>query len=55
MIQKTVALVLGGGGAAGNAWRIGVMAGMADTGLDLAEVADLVIGALPSATAAAAA
>ena len=30
-----VALVLGGGGAAGQAWQIGVIAGLAEAGLDL--------------------
>jgi NTE family protein len=48
-----VALVLGGGGAAGNAWEIGVIAGLAEAGLDLTEVADLVIGTSAGATAAA--
>lgn len=48
-----VALVLGGGGAAGNAWEIGVIAGLAEGGLDLTEVADLVIGTSAGATSAA--
>src|SRR6202012_3718969 len=48
-----VALVLGGGGAAGNAWQIGVIAGLAEAGLDLTEAADLVIGTSAGATAAA--
>lgn len=48
-----VALVLGGGGAAGNAWEIGVIAGLAEAGLDLTETADLVIGTSAGATAAA--
>src|SRR5487761_1736332 len=48
-----VALVLGGGGAAGNAWEIGVMAGLAEAGLDLTEAADLVVGTSAGATAAA--
>ncbi|MGH3636406.1 MAG: patatin-like phospholipase family protein [Mycobacterium sp.] len=48
-----VALVLGGGGAAGNAWEIGVIAGLAEAGLDLAETADVVIGTSSGATAAA--
>ena len=47
-----VALVLGGGGAAGNAWMIGIIAGLADAGLDLTEAADLVIGTSSGATAA---
>ena len=48
-----VALVLGGGGAAGNAWQIGVIAGLAEAGLDLTESADLVIGTSAGATTAA--
>jgi NTE family protein len=48
-----VALVLGGGGAAGNAWQIGVIAGLAEAGLDLTEAADLVIGTSAGATTAA--
>src|SRR5580693_7476741 len=48
-----VALVLGGGGAAGNAWQIGIIAGLAEAGLDMTEAADLVIGTSSGATAAA--
>ena len=48
-----VALVLGGGGAAGNAWEIGIIAGLAEAGLDMEEAADLVIGTSAGATAAA--
>lgn len=48
-----VALVLGGGGAAGNAWQMGVIAGLADAGYDLTELADLVIGTSAGSTAAA--
>ena len=48
-----VALVLGGGGAAGNAWEIGVIAGLAEAGLDMTEAADLVVGTSSGATAAA--
>ena len=48
-----VALVLGGGGAAGNAWEIGIVAGLAEAGLDMTEAADLVIGTSAGATAAA--
>jgi NTE family protein len=40
------ALVLGGGGSAGNAWVIGVIAGLFDTGLDVT-TADLTIGTSP--------
>jgi NTE family protein len=46
------ALVLGGGGAAGNAWEIGVIAGLSDAGLDVTE-ADLIIGTSAGSTAAA--
>jgi NTE family protein len=46
------ALVLGGGGAAGNAWLIGVLAGLTDAGLDVTG-ADLVVGTSAGATAAA--
>src|SRR4051812_29481843 len=46
------ALVLGGGGATGNAWLIGVIAGLFDAGLDVTE-ADLIIGTSAGSTAAA--
>lgn len=46
------ALVIGGGGAAGNAWVIGVIAALFDAGLDVTE-ADLIIGTSAGATAAA--
>ena len=46
------ALVLGGGGSAGNAWLIGVIAGLFDAGLDVAH-ADLTIGTSAGSTAAA--
>lgn len=52
-IVHDVALVLGGGGAAGQAWEIGVIAGLAEAGLDLTQAADLVIGTSAGATAAA--
>ena len=45
------ALVLGGGGAAGNAWLIGVIAGLFDAGLDVTE-AELIIGTSAGSTAA---
>jgi predicted acylesterase/phospholipase RssA len=48
-----VALVLGGGGAAGQAWQIGVIAGLAEAGLDLTEAADLVAGTSSGSTTAA--
>ncbi|HYV76848.1 MAG TPA: hypothetical protein VE979_01850, partial [Streptosporangiaceae bacterium] len=37
------ALVLAGGGAAGNAWELGLIAGLSDAGIDVTE-ADLIIG-----------
>ncbi len=46
------ALVLGGGGSVGNAWLIGVIAGLFDAGLDVTE-ADLIIGTSAGSTAAA--
>jgi NTE family protein len=48
-----IALVLGGGGAAGNAWLIGIIAGLAEAGVDMTEAADLVVGTSAGATAAA--
>jgi NTE family protein len=46
------ALVLGGGGSAGNAWLIGAIAGLFDAGLNVTE-ADLIIGTSAGSTAAA--
>lgn len=46
------ALVLGGGGSAGNAWLIGVIAGLFEAGVDVTE-ADLTIGTSAGSTAAA--
>ncbi|WP_407345310.1 patatin-like phospholipase family protein [Pengzhenrongella phosphoraccumulans] len=46
------ALVLGGGGSTGNAWLIGVAAGLFDAGLDVT-TADLTIGTSAGSTAAA--
>ena len=37
MVHKNVALVLGGGGSAGHAWTIGVIAGLAEAGIDMTE------------------
>src|SRR5262245_53845312 len=48
-----VALVLGAGGAAGQAWQIGVIAGLAEAGLDMTEAADVVIGTSSGSTTAA--
>ena len=46
------ALVLGGGGSTGNAWLIGVIAGLFDAGLDVT-TADLTIGTSAGSTAGA--
>ena len=46
------ALVLGGGGSTGNAWLIGVTAGLFDAGLDVT-TADLTVGTSAGSTAAA--
>jgi NTE family protein len=46
------ALVLGGGGSTGNAWLIGVFAGLFEAGLDVSH-ADLIIGTSAGSTAAA--
>ena len=53
LASHKVALVLGGGGAAGNAWLIGIIAGLADAGVDMTKAADLVIGTSAGATTAA--
>ena len=50
--RRDRALVLHGGGSAGNAWEIGVVAGLFDAGLDVTE-ADLIIGTSAGSTAAA--
>jgi NTE family protein len=46
------ALVLGGGGSSGNAWSIGIIAGLLHAGLHL-ERADLIVGTSAGATTAA--
>jgi len=46
------ALVLAGGGAAGNAWELGLIAGLSDAGVDVIE-ADLIIGTSAGSTVAA--
>ncbi len=46
------ALVLGGGGASGNAWAIGVITSLFDAGLDVTQ-ADLIIGTSAGSTVAA--
>jgi NTE family protein len=43
-MTKTHALVLGGGGVAGIAWTIGILAGLADQGSDLREESDFILG-----------
>jgi len=48
----TRALVLAGGGAAGNAWELGLVAGLAEGGVDVTD-ADVVIGTSAGATVAA--
>lgn len=52
MDRKSLALVLGGGGSAGHAWTIGIVAGLAEAGIDMTKAADLVIGTSSGATAA---
>lgn len=52
-MEKNIAVVLGGGGSTGNAWLIGVLAGLAEAALDLGTLADTVIGTSAGATAAA--
>ena len=51
-MTPTRALVLAGGGAAGNAWELGLIAGLSDAGVDVTG-ADLVIGTSAGATVAA--
>jgi NTE family protein len=51
MVVSERALVFGGGGSAGNAWEIGVIAGLLDAGLDVTK-ADLIIGTSAGSTAA---
>ena len=46
------ALVLAGGGAAGNAWELGLIAGLSDAGVEVTE-ADLIIGTSAGSTVAA--
>ncbi len=46
------ALVLAGAGAAGNAWELGLIAGLSDAGMDVTE-ADLIIGTSAGSTVAA--
>src|SRR4051812_45275275 len=48
----TRALVLAGAGAAGNAWQLGLIAGLYEAGLDVTE-ADLIVGTSAGSTVAA--
>ena len=50
--QRERALVLGGGGSTGNAWLIGVIAGLSEAGLDVTR-ADVTIGTSAGSTTAA--
>jgi len=50
--SNTRALVLAGAGAAGNAWELGLIAGLSDAGVDVTE-ADLIIGTSAGSTVAA--
>jgi NTE family protein len=49
---NTRALVLAGGGAAGNAWELGLIAGLCDAGVDVTK-ADLIVGTSAGSTVAA--
>lgn len=51
-LPTRTALVLGGGGSTGNAWLIGVLAGLFEAGVDVTD-ADLTIGTSAGSTAAA--
>jgi len=51
-LPRERALVLHGGGSAGNAWEIGVIAGLSEGGLDVTD-ADLIVGTSAGSTAAA--
>src|SRR6476659_7614406 len=50
--STTRALVLAGGGAAGNAWELGLIAGLSDARVDVTE-ADLIVGPSAGSTVAA--
>jgi predicted acylesterase/phospholipase RssA len=52
MTGRERALIIGSGGASGNAWAIGVVAGLFDAQLDVTE-ADLIVGTSAGSTAAA--
>ena len=50
--SNQTALVLAGAGAAGNAWQLGLIAGLADAGLDVTK-AELIVGTSAGSTVAA--
>lgn len=50
--MSSLALVLGGGGAAGNAWEVGVVAGLFGAGVDVTS-AELIVGTSSGSTTAA--
>jgi NTE family protein len=50
--HSCTALVLAGGGAAGNAWELGLIAGLSDAGGDVTD-ADLIVGTSAGSTVAA--
>jgi NTE family protein len=50
--SRARALVLAGGGAAGNAWQIGLIAGLAESGVDVTD-ADVIVGTSAGSTVAA--
>ncbi len=52
-MDNNLALVLGGGGATGNAWEIGVLAGFDHAGIRVANDAGVIIGTSAGATTAA--
>jgi NTE family protein len=49
----SLAVVFGAGGGSGQAWQIGVVAGLAEAGVDVTQAADLVIGTSSGSTTAA--
>jgi NTE family protein len=51
-LHSRTALVLAGAGAAGNAWELGLVAGLSDAGVDVS-AADLIIGTSAGSTVAA--
>lgn len=51
-MNNTLALVLAGAGAAGNAWQLGLIAGLHENGVDLT-AADLIVGTSAGSTVAA--